>query len=138
VVDVEIAVPHPRRQALFKSGAAVPGPWVGLAMLDTGSCFTLVDPRVVSHLGLVRFGTRTIVTPHSGPNPPANDLYKVDLAILHPSGNALNNLVRSLLTVVEADINPLGYQVIIGTDVLSRLRFVYDGGHTAPSFMLSY
>jgi hypothetical protein len=137
-VNVEVALPYHEARRLVRSGATVPGPHRTSALLDSGSSFTLVDPAVVQALGLIPLNTTTIRTPHSGPNPPLNNLHRVDLTIPHPSGNPLNYLVRSRLTVVEADIAPLGYQVIIGTDVLSQLRFIYDGRHTPPSFMLSY
>jgi hypothetical protein len=137
-VEAEVALPHRQAQRLAQAGSAVGPPYRVKALLDSGSAFTRIDPAVVRALGLVPFDRVTIFTPHSGPNPPPSNRHRVDLTVLHPSGNQVNNLVRSRLAVVEADIDPVGYQVVLGTDVLSRLRFVYDGGHTPPSVMLSY
>jgi hypothetical protein len=58
------------------------------------------------------------------------------LAIVHPSGNARDNLVIRDLSVFEVSLTPLGYQVIIGRDVLAKCRFLYDG--PGDEFELAY
>ena len=62
----------------------------------------------------------------------------MDLTVFHPGGNPLNHYRRPRLTVVAAAVGHGGYDFLIGTDVLSRVRFVYDGSHNPPGFTLAY
>jgi hypothetical protein len=58
------------------------------------------------------------------------------LTILHPSGSAAEDLRITNLVVVELPLLGLGYQALIGRDVLSQCRLLYDG--PADRFELSY
>ena len=111
--------PYHEARRPARSGAAVPRPHRARVLLDSGSCFTLIDPAVVQALGLVPFNTTTIYTPHSGPNPPHNNQHRVDLAA--PTRLATPQRPGSLTPYGRRGrhLAPLGYQVIIGTNVLS-------------------
>jgi hypothetical protein len=63
-------------------------------------------------------------------------LYDASLAVLHLSGDPKNNLLVRDLTVLEIPLVALGYQVLIGRDVLARCRFLYNG--TSNRFTLAY
>jgi hypothetical protein len=65
-----------------------------------------------------------------------NALYDAGLTIVHPSGNPRDNLVVRDLTVLEVSLAALGYQVLIGRDVLARCRFLFNG--PAGRFTLAY
>jgi hypothetical protein len=135
LVNVEIAVPAQRARHRLRAGLrgnlAVPA----RGLLDTGAYMTCIDRGIRQALSLTPFGTQQFLTPHSGPNPPPCYIYKVKLTILHPSGSQFN-LVRHLLTVVEAEITHLGVDVLIGGDVLEACRLLYDG--PAGTFSLDY
>src|SRR5438094_411584 len=49
------------------------------------------------------------------------------LDVLHPSGSARDNLTERDFRILEIDLAYLGYQVLIGRDLLARCRFMYDG-----------
>jgi hypothetical protein len=51
----------------------------------------------------------------------------VELTLVHPSGYARANLVSRNLPVLEQPLNQLGYQALIGRDILDRCLLVYDG-----------
>jgi hypothetical protein len=137
VVNVTVTIPHALAQAARRAGGAVLRPYSGRGLLDTGASLTGIDTQVVQALGLRPFSQWQILTPSSGPTPPARPVYKVDLTIPHP-GNPRNNLERTRITAVEATVSPLGLDVLVGTDVLSTLRFVYEGRHSPPGFGLFY
>jgi hypothetical protein len=123
-----------RRQA----GQPIPPPVAVRALLDTGAQASCADPQALAPLialGLHR--TRLILT-----NVPAlggisvGSEYAAGLTIVHPSGDARANLVLRHWPVVEVPLGPLGYQALIGRDVLSRCLFIQDGpGNT---FLLAY
>jgi hypothetical protein len=46
------------------------------------------------------------------------------------------NLVMGTLTVAEMRVSQTGTEVLIGTDVLEKCQFLYDG--PADSFSLTY
>jgi len=53
--------------------------------------------------------------------------YEAGLMIVHPSGNSTLNLVVSDLVMIELPLGPLGYQALIGRDVLAECHFQYHG-----------
>jgi hypothetical protein len=124
---VEVAVPGPRARQFPLRGLVVPPPRSAHGLLDTGAAMTCIDPAVRRALNLTPFNKTPILTPSSGPNPPPCFLYKADLCVLHPSGNHQLNLVRKLLTVVEAPLAHLGSEVLVGCDLLGDCTLVYDG-----------
>ena len=62
--------------------------------------------------------------------------YEVRLTVVQPSGNAALDLVLPELPVVELSLAALGYQALIGRDVLTGCRFLFDG--PAGRFELGY
>jgi hypothetical protein len=63
-------------------------------------------------------------------------LHDASVIVLHPSGRARGNLSVLDLTVVELDLAALGYEALLGRDLLARCRFLYDGPKS--SFQLRY
>jgi hypothetical protein len=127
LVNVRLQVPAPRALSLQAAGLQVPGPLTSPGLIDTGAGISCIAPLVRQALNLTPFGLRTIVTPSSGPNPPPARLYKVDLTSLHLTGNPVFHLTLAQVSTAQEDLAPLGIQVLIGRDVLSLCRFVYDG-----------
>jgi hypothetical protein len=55
---------------------------------------------------------------------------------LHPSGVPRQNLVFPDLNVLELPLNTIGYQAIIGRDVLARCLLLYNG--PGQRFVMKY
>src|SRR5262249_39246278 len=105
------------------------------ALLDTGSDTTCIDPSLVQALGLPVAGFSLGNVPAAGGLTHIMQ-YQVGLVILHPSGQASQNFTNNNLLVAEVPLNQLGYQALIGRDLLDRCKFVYDG--PAKQFSLTY
>jgi hypothetical protein len=104
----------------------IPPPLQALALLDTGAEMTCVDGVLIQQLGLPFAGTVAANLPaHGGLTFAA--LHHASLTVLHPSGNSRDHLVVFNLTVLEISISSLGYQALLGRDVLARCGFLYDG-----------
>jgi hypothetical protein len=105
------------------------------ALLDTGAEMSCVDVSVIQQLGLPFAGTAPANLPaHGGLTFGA--LHDASLTILHPSGQIRDYLIVLNLSVLELSLAPLGYQALIGRDVLARCRFLYDGPNNR--FRLGY
>jgi len=55
---------------------------------------------------------------------------------MHPSGNPRNHLVFHNLSALDVSLAPLGYEAILGRDVLAKCRFLYHG--LEAMFRLAY
>ena len=53
--------------------------------------------------------------------------HDASLTIPHPSGDPRLNLMLDSLLVVELSIGLLGYEALLGRDVLAACLFLYDG-----------
>jgi hypothetical protein len=63
--------------------------------------------------------------------------YDISLTVLHPQAGRRSHLVLSTLLVVDKALSPsLGYQALVGRDVLERCLLIYDG--QAGQFTLGY
>lgn len=105
------------------------------AILDTGAEVTCVDSSLIQSLGIPAAGWALGNLPaHGGVN--LHPLYDVGLVIVHPSGNSRDNLVVRDLSVMELSLASIGYQMLIGRDVLAKCKFFYDG--PGSKFVLAY
>jgi len=105
------------------------------ALIDTGAEITCVDASVIQILGLPISGwTFANLPAHGGLT--VSIEYDASLAILHPSGRQANNLVVPNLSIMEVPLATLGFQALVGRDVLSRCRLLYHG--PKRKFRLSY
>lgn len=121
-----------RLRARHAAGLAVPQPVEVDALLDTGAQNTCVEPAVVTRLGLP-FATGGLVNmPATGGLAVAYS-HMASLTVLHPAGD---HLVFHNLLVLATPLNTFGFEVLLGRDVLSRCRLVYDG--RAGTFALRY
>jgi len=129
LVDVHITLAGPDLLALRQKGSPLPSPVMVRALIDTGAEVTCLDRQVVAPLiaaGLMpgRFLLANI--PASGGLQPTVE-YTVGLTVLHPSGNLRLGLAMRSLPVIEQPLGALGYQALIGRDVLEHCLLVYDG-----------
>jgi hypothetical protein len=62
--------------------------------------------------------------------------HDASVMVLHPTGKTRDHLAVLNLSVLELSLGSLGYQAILGRDVLARCRFLYDG--PSDAFRLTY
>lgn len=123
-VDVELNVPHAVSQKLQAAGLPVPPFQQAVALIDSGASSTCVHAPLAQALQLTAVGARQVRTPTTGPSPVTAPTYNLDLTVLRPGGN---HLVVPVLEMIEAQFINMGHLVLIGTDVLARCVFTYDG-----------
>ena len=122
-LDVLISLSRANTQALRRAGQAVPQPLRLRALIDTGADITSFVDASVASLGLLPLGPLAVNT--------ANGLtmvnrYAVNLTLLAPGGNASRNLVRPNLAVLGMANAPIGFDVMIGMDLLRDCLLVVD------------
>lgn len=113
----------------------IPPPVEVMALLDSGAEATSLDVSLVRSLGLSVAGITLANAPGVG-GLNYTSQHEVDLTVLHRSGHAARDLVVRNLLVMELKLGSLGYQVLIGRDVLAGCRFLYDG--PADRFKVAY
>jgi hypothetical protein len=62
--------------------------------------------------------------------------YAAGLTVIHPSGDPALHLVLADLLVIDVPLRHLGYEALIGRDVLDACRFLYHGPRNR--FRLAY
>ena len=135
LVEVMLGWSISRARQLRAALRPVPPPVQMRALIDTGADTTCVDASLVEQLGLPFGGTTPVNLPaHGGLT--FSSLFNASVTILHPSGRPRDNLAVLDLSIVELDLAALGYQALVGRDVLARCRFLYDGPKN--TFQLRY
>ncbi len=127
ILDLLVGVSTREAQAIRQTGQTIAAPVALRGLIDTGAAHTCLDSRFIQRLGLTAIGSVKLFTPSSGTTPVAFTRYNVSLTLVHaslPRGRC--RLVKTL-RVLEADLQPMGDDALIGLDVLSHCRFVYDG-----------
>jgi len=126
LVDIQVGMSAASALALRLALRSVPSPVSARAVLDSGAEITCVDQKIIQSLGLPWGGATLINLPaHGGLTISAQ--HDVSLIIVHPSSNAAANLVIRNLAVLEVQLAALGYEALIGRDILANCRFLYDG-----------
>jgi len=126
LIEAQFAWSATRAQQLRAALRPVPPSVQAKALLDTGAEITCLDTQLVQALGLPLGGLTLANLPaHGGLTGGA--LYQAALTIVHPSGNAVDNLITNDLSVLGLSLSALGYEAILGRDILAKCRFLYDG-----------
>lgn len=125
LVKAGVMVSHARRDALTKAGEATPEPQIIIALIDTGASLSAVDPAVLEALGLSPTGKADIETPSTQGTPISSDTYDVCVAIL--AGRKGDSHFISDTVQVTASKLGGGIQALIGTDILNKCIFTYNG-----------
>jgi hypothetical protein len=139
LVNVMVGLSGPDVRTLRQAGKPIPGPIAARAILDTGANATCLDPGVLTSLvqavGLkpVRFLLANV--PALGGVGWSAE-YALSLPVVHPSGQPRDNRTWQEHPVVEQPLAQLGYQVLLGRDLLDDCLFVYNGPD--GSFTLAY
>jgi hypothetical protein len=96
------------------------------ALIDCGAESSCADPSLIQALGLPIGGFVAANVPASG-GLIFSTQHDASLVVVHPSGDGRLNLTLGNLLVMELAIGVLGYEALLGRDVLAGYRFVYDG-----------
>jgi len=126
LVAVEIGLSRPEVQRLRNAARPIPAPVSLKALLDTGAECSCLDPAALRTLvlPLTSIGWANISAVGGLAVTPG---YDASLTIVHSSGDSRLDLVIGALSLVDVALASLGYEVLIGRDILGRCRFVYDG-----------
>lgn len=138
LVNVLVNLSAADLRTLRNAGRPVPTPLSLGALIDTGAEVSCMDAQALAPLVLAGLIPKRYVManlPAAGGILPAAE-YMVSLTIVHPSGNPRANLNLRNQPMLEQSLNQLGYQVLIGRDVLDRCLHVYNG--PAKLFTLVY
>jgi hypothetical protein len=138
MIEVLVGLATADVQTLLASGRPVPPPVRATAVIDTGAETTAFDPVALSALRTAGIPPARILTTHApalGGTRPASE-YAISLTVVHPSGTSRANLTLRALTILEVPLGVLGYQALIGRDVLARCLLIYDS--PAGTFTLAY
>ncbi len=135
LVTVRIGVSRQELLRLRTARQAIPQPAEFMALIDCGAQMTCVDATALRGLGLTLYGVTPINVPALGGLSAAVQ-YAASFILVHPSGNPLDDLVIPDLPLTEIDIGAIGYQILLGRDVLTLCNFHLDG--LGLTFSLDY
>jgi hypothetical protein len=134
-VSVLVGVSAATATSLHMALRPVPAPVSARALLDTGAEMTCVDVALIRHLQLPWIGMVPANLPaHGGVT--FGSISDAGLTIVHPSGRASDNLILRNHQILELPLAHLGYEVVLGRDVLASCRLLYNG--PANRFRLRY
>jgi hypothetical protein len=135
LVDVQVGWSAGQARRLRQIQRPVPTPLDARSLLDTGAEITCIDGVLVQQLGLPLAQLALANVPALG-GLRAGAHYHASLVVVHPSGDPGQALVLQNLLVLEVPLAGLGYQALIGRDVLDRCDFLYSGRR--QRFTLAY
>jgi hypothetical protein len=135
LVDVLLGWSAARAGQLRAAKRPVPPPVQARALIDTGAEVTCIEGALIQQLGLP-FGVMVSANLPAHGGLTFGFLHDASVTILHPSGKPPDHLAMLNLSVLDLSLSPLGYQALIGRDVLARCRFVYNGRRN--TFHLTY
>lgn len=138
LVKVRIGFGATAIQSLRQQGRAIPGPIDIMALIDSGAEVTCIDkhslaPLVARGLTFRRFVFANI--PALGGLIPSSE-YVTSVTLVHPADPARSGSLGRDVAILEQSLGALGYQAVIGRDILDRCLFIYDG--PSKSFTLGY
>lgn len=133
-VRVRVALDQPSIDQRRQAGLAIPQTVDVDALLDPGAQRSCLDPAVVARVGLPLYALTLSAAPGTGQPTAAalggagvNTSHTAGLTILHPTGGTGQHLVVPRLIVQALPLRPLGYDALIGRDILSQCVLVSDG-----------
>jgi len=119
VVPVAISLTLVQSNILRSTGATLPAPVLGQALIDTGASLCVIDETALTTLGIPPFGLTRIATPQGvsmRPTYPAS--------ISFPGTNLPNVAFRNF---IGAPLATMGVVAIVGRNVLENFVFIYNG-----------
>jgi hypothetical protein len=125
LVDVLLGLSSTEIMRLRYAGQAVPQAVQMRALLDTGSACTCADVGALTTLTLPIVGFCFINAPALGGLGVAPQ-HDAGLTVLHPSGRPKDNWILKDLPVADLQLGALGYDMLIGRDVLDQGALLYN------------
>lgn len=135
MVTVLVGVGKGERTRLRKANRPIPQPRAVNALIDTGAEVSCIDPSVVPGLGLASKGF-TLANLPAGGGLSATVEHSAEVRLAHPSGDPRDDFVAPDHALTELPIGALGYEMLIGRDLLVRCAFRLDG--PSLTFTLDY
>jgi Retroviral aspartyl protease len=133
LVEVQVGWSAGQARHLRQAQRPVPPALDARALLDTGAEITCLDTVLVQQLGLPLAQLALANVPALG-GLRAGAHYHASVIVVHPDpGQAL---VFQHLLILEVPLTGLGYQALVGRDVLDRCDFLYGGRR--QRFSLAY
>lgn len=132
VVDIKVMQTIHRVEALKKANRPFGQPVVVAGLIDTGASCSALDVHIIARLGLEPHGIASIHTPSTGPAYEMRHVYDASIVLGETENPALVVTVGAIACELAAE----GYFALIGRDVLSHCRLIYDG--TEERFSLEY
>jgi predicted aspartyl protease len=105
--------------ALTPLGARIPSPHLVAALIDTGAHSTVLNPDVISRLGIKPVGVAAIVTPSTTAALTCNRF--------HINVYFSEDFVVENVFAIEAPMGGVPYQCLIGRDILRLATLIYTG-----------
>jgi len=101
-------------------------------MIDTGASGTAIDENAIKPLGLTPTGSTQIHTPSTRGTAATCPTYDVAVGIYH----SVSPLLIATVPVIASDFTGMGFDALVGRDVLQRCLFLYDG--VAGTFTIGF
>ena len=117
IVHLKVGIGRAAESALLRTGSAVPTPVDATGLIDTGSARSVLKKGLPSELGLTPVGAVEIDTPSS------MDLEVLEYLVQFWFEETLGLEAKAL----EAPLPVAGLRVLIGRDILSHGRLIYNG-----------
>jgi hypothetical protein len=129
LVDVLIGLAGVDVQKRRLAGQPIPTSISCRALLDTGADASCIDRGVLQPLIHVGLKHQQLIYANlpavAGLHLAAE--YLTSLTVLHPSGDPRSNFVVRNFPIVEQPLGALGYEFLLGRDVLAHCLLVCDG-----------
>jgi len=126
LVDVEVGWSAVQTRRLRLARQPIPPSLGTTALLDSGAEITCLDTILVQRLSLPLAQVTLANVPALG-GLRAGAHYHASITIAHPSGDPRQALVVANLLILEVSLATLGYEALIGRDILDRCDFLYRG-----------
>ena len=138
IVRVQVSFGAEAIARLRAEGKAIPQPIVMDALVDSGANVSCIDSSVLDPLCRAGLRHRSIILANI---PALGGIglvleFDVGLRVLHPSGIARDDLVLGNHIIVEKNLASIGYEALIGRDILSKCILLFDG--PSDRFTLAY
>lgn len=135
VVDVQVCWSAGQVRQLRQAHRPVPPALDARALVDTGAEITCMDSALVHQLDLPLAHLALANVPAIG-GLRVGAQYHAGMVVVHPSGAPGMDLVVQNLLILEVPLVGLGYQALIGRDLLARCDFLFGGRR--QRFTLTY
>lgn len=135
LVDVQVCWSAGQVRQLRQAHQPVPPAIDARALVDTGAEITCEDGALIQQLGLPLAQLALANIPALG-GLRIGAHYHAGMVVVHPSRAPGRDLVVQNLLILEVPLAGLGYQALIGRDLLARCDFLYAGRR--QRFTLTY